>query len=171
MLKAILLYSKESPANTVRVVQGHSGKTYGHARFNPTEGRMECRFKPEEFTQAIAEDIVANMHRSFCKWVFWPEMDTADDKPVESHEEEPIPKEQPAAESTEPTPSPLDALPPAAEEVPETKPAAESAPAVDPYAGKNFRQLRAMAKERGVQNIELFTKSVELIDAMKALEG
>ena len=131
---------------------------------------MECRFTPEEFTQAMAEDIVANMHRSFCKWVFWPEMDDTAENPVEPHEEEPIEEEQPT-EPTEPAPSPLDALPPAAEEVPETDTAAESTPDVDPYAGKNFRQLRAMAKERGVQNIELFTKSVELIDAMKALEG
>ena len=169
MLESILLYSKESPSNSVRAVQGHSGKIYGHARFSSdlrvAGGKpfsaMVLRFKPEAFTQSMAEDIVANMHRSFCKWVFWPEMKSAQGAKVPEVALSPkapiLPEE--AEESIPLVASPLSSLPPVTDS---PKPA-------DPYAGKNFRQLRSMAKERGVPNVESITKSADLIDAMKAL--
>jgi len=163
MLSSILVYSKESPSNTIRMIQGHSGKVYGHARFNPTTNRMEFRFKPEEFTQAMAEDIVANMHRSFCKWVFWPEMDAATVAQADLQEEKQE-DQSPATDS-----SPLNALPHPTDEDAHPVPASESN--IDPYEGKGFRQLRALAKERGVPNVELITKSADLIAAMKDLEG
>ena len=111
----------------------------------------------------MAEDIVANMHRSYCKWVFWPEITpTTEDAMDPAAESESETAAAEVASEEDPKSAPLDAIPESTR---------DDALTGDLYAGKGFRQLRAMAKERGVQNIELFTKSAELIDAMKALEG
>lgn len=65
------------------IVQGHSGKTYGYAEYDPKLGHHAFRVDAEAYEQrpdgfaakTMAEDLTANMHRPMARWVVLAEVE------------------------------------------------------------------------------------------------